>query len=105
MPSSTCQRLAGLTLSFLASAAFAATDPPCSEYDKLRQQRDTALSAKNVQQYCAALAGLMRLMPAKPPAPAQLQCEKSASMSTETWLQVRPSILENMRDVHQQQCK
>lgn len=102
--SSACQRLASLVLPLLASASFAAIDPQCSEYDKLRKQRDTALSAKNIQQYCAALSGLMQLMPAKPPAPAKLQCEKSSSMSVETWLQVRPSVLENMRDVRQQQC-
>lgn len=98
--------LVGLSLSFFASVAMAAPDPACAEHDRLRTQRDKALAVKNFQQYCGALAGLIKLMPATPPAHPRLQCEyNAATMSTQTWLGIRPSVIETMRDTFDQQCK
>lgn len=98
--------LLGLTLSVLTSASIAAPDPQCAEHDKLRAQRDNALSTKNFKQYCDALSGLIKLMPATPPAPARLQCEaKATNMKVETWLGIRPSVIETMKDTFNEQCK
>lgn len=98
--------LLGLVLCAFASAASAANDPACAEHDRLRSQRDKALSAKDFKAYCSALAGLIRLMPARPPAQAQLQCEaKATNMKVDTWLGVRPSVLETMTETFAQQCR
>lgn len=96
----------GLALSCLASAAIAATDPSCGEYDKLRTQRDNALRVKNFKQYCDALSGLIRLMPAKPPEPARLQCEaKATNVKVETWLGMRPEVISIMTSTFDEQCR
>lgn len=106
MFTSTSRTLLGLTLCVLTSVAVAAPDPQCGEYDKLRTQRDNALSTKNFKQYCDALSGLIKLMPATPPAPARLQCEaKATNMKVETWLGIRPSVIETMKDTFGEQCK
>ncbi|ODT30787.1 MAG: hypothetical protein ABS53_11590 [Hydrogenophaga sp. SCN 70-13] len=100
------QPLLGLVLSLLATAALAAPDPQCAEYDTLRAQRDKALQAKNLPQYCGALSGLIRLMPATPPAPARLQCEARATgMKVETWLGIRPDVIANMKSTWDGQCR
>lgn len=98
--------LLSLTLCFFAGAATAAPDPQCGEYDRLRAQRDQALGTKNLRQYCDALSGLIRLMPAAPPAQARLQCEaKATNMKVETWLGVRPSVISTMTETFASQCK
>lgn len=100
------QPLLGLVLSLLATAALAAPDPPCGEYETLRAQRDKALQAKNLQQYCGALSGLIRLMPATPPAPARLHCEaKATGMKVETWLGIRPDVVADMKSTWNEQCR
>jgi len=96
----------GLALSTLASASIAATDPQCGEYDKLRSQRDNALRAKNFKQYCDALSGLIKLMPAKPPEQARLQCEaKATNMKVDTWIGIRPEVISTMTSTFDEQCK
>lgn len=107
MPTSTTSSiLCGLALCLLASASIAATDPQCAEYEQLRAQRDSALSTKNFVQYCNALGGLIRLMPATPPAQARLQCEaKATNMKVEAWLGIRPSVLSTMKETFAQQCR
>lgn len=98
--------LVGLSLSLLASVSMAAPDPQCAEHDRLRTQRDKALAMKNLKLYCDALAGLNRLMPATPPAHPRLQCEyNAATMNTQTWLGIRPSVISTMRETFDQQCK
>ncbi|MCW5669424.1 MAG: hypothetical protein KIT86_07160 [Hydrogenophaga sp.] len=98
--------LLGLTLSLLASASIAAPDPQCGEYDKLRSQRDNALRAKNFKQYCDALSGLIKLMPAKAPEAARLHCEaKATGMKVETWLGVRPEVVSTMTSTFDDQCR
>lgn len=98
--------LPGLALSFLASASIAAADPLCGEYDKLRTQRDNALRVKNFKQYCDALSGLIKLMPAKPPEQARLQCEaKATNLKVETWLGMRPEVISTMTSTFDQQCR
>jgi hypothetical protein len=96
----------GLALSVLTSASLAAADPLCGEHDKLRTQRDNALRAKNFKQYCDALSGLIKLMPAKPPEPARLQCEaKANNLKVETWLGMRPEVISTMTDTFDQHCR
>ena len=98
--------VAGLTLSLFASVSSAAPDPQCDEYEKLRARRDQALSTKNVKQYCDALAGLIRLMPAAPPEQARLQCEaKATNMNLQTWRGIRPSVLSTMTSTYSEQCR
>lgn len=96
----------GLILSILATVSMAAPDPHCSEHDRLRAQRDSALQKKDLKQYCNALSGLIRLMPAKPPGDAQLKCEFTAStMSEKTWLGIRPDVISTMKSTFDQQCR
>ncbi|MBL0919894.1 MAG: hypothetical protein IBJ14_14420 [Hydrogenophaga sp.] len=98
--------LTGLTLSALATVSMAAPDPQCSEHERLRTQRDTALKTKNFKQYCDALSGMIRLMPAKPPEEARLRCEyKAATMSPTTWLGIRPEVIATMKSTFDQQCR
>lgn len=100
------QLLLGLALSLLATASLAAPDPQCAEHDKLRTQRDEALRAKDIKRYCAALSGLIQLMPATPPAPARLQCEaKATGMKVETWLGIRPDVVADMKSTWSEQCR
>jgi hypothetical protein len=96
----------GLTLSALATLSTAAPDPHCSEHERLRSQRDSALQKKDLKQYCNALSGLIRLMPAKPPGKQQLKCEFTAStMSAQTWLGIRPNVVSTMKTTFDQQCR
>ena len=96
----------GLTLAALTHASLAASDPQCAEYEKLRNQRDSALGAKNFKQYCGALASMVKLMPEKPPERARLQCEfNAATMTVDTWLGIRPSVISMMKETFDQQCK
>ncbi len=96
----------GLSLLLLTSVSVAAPDPQCGEYDKLRAQRDNALATKNFKQYCDALSGLIKLMPATPPEQARLQCEaKATNMNVQTWRGVRPSVISTMKDTFDQQCR
>lgn len=98
--------LLGLALSLLATASVAAPDPPCAEYEQLRTQRDEALRAKNLQRYCAALSGLIRLMPATPPAQARLQCEaRATNLKVEAWLGIRPDVVADMKSTWNEQCR
>lgn len=98
--------LLGLTLSLLAAVSTAAPDSQCAEYDKLRTQRDNALRAKNFKLYCDALSGLIKLMPAKPPEQARLQCEaKATNMKVETWLGIRPEVVSTMTSTFDAQCR
>lgn len=95
-----------LAASLLVTSTLAAPDPHCSEYEKLRAQRDNAARAKNLPQYCEALAGLLKLMPANPPALARLKCEaKGSNASVETWMGVRPTVVSSMKSMFEQQCK
>ncbi len=95
-----------LALALLSTAALAAGDPSCGEYDRLRAQRDKALHAKNLKQYCEALAGLIRLMPPKPPELARLRCEAQATgLKPEVWLGVRPDVVADMKSTHDGQCR
>ena len=106
MFTSSSKTLLGLTLCALTSVAAAAPDPQCGEYDKLRTQRDNALSTKNFKPYCDARSGLTKLMPATPPAQARLPCEATATnMKVETWLGIRPSVIGTMKDTFGEQCK
>lgn len=98
--------LLGLSLCFLASVSLAAPDAPCGEHDKLRTQRDQALRTKNFKQYCDALSGLIKLMPATPPEQARLQCEaKATNMNVKTWLGIRPEVVSTMVATFDEQCK
>jgi len=98
--------IAGLALLLFTSAGMAATDPACAEYDKLRTERDKALQAKDFKAYCAALGGLVRLMPAQPPETARLQCEaKAHKMNANTWLGVRPDVLSTMKTTFDDNCR
>lgn len=100
------QLVLGLTLSFLATLSMAANDPGCEEYDQLRTQRDNALRTKNAQQYCDALAGLIKLMPAHPPGPERLKCEaKATNVNVQTWLGMRPDVVAMMKGTLDQQCR
>lgn len=96
----------GLSLSLISTASLAASNAPCAEYDQLRAQRDQALGQKNLTRYCEALSGLIRLMPAKPPEQARLQCEaKATNMKVDVWLGIRPDVLSTMKSTFDQQCK
>jgi hypothetical protein len=96
----------GLSLCLLASVSTAAPDTQCDEYDKLRARRDQALSTKNFKQYCDALSGLIKLMPATPPDQARLQCEaKATNMNVQTWRGVRASVVSTMKDTFDGQCR
>lgn len=96
----------GLAFTCIANVSIASSDPQCAEYNKLRTQRDNALSTKNFKQYCDALSGLMKLMPTSPPERARLQCEaKATNMKIETWLGIRASVLETTKETFDEQCK
>jgi len=98
--------LLALTLYLVATAALAANDAPCAEHEKLRSQRDSALQKKDFKQYCAALSGLIRLMPQKPPASAHVQCEADANrMKAEAWLRMRPTVIDTMTTTFDQNCR
>jgi hypothetical protein len=98
--------ITGLALALFTSVGTAAPDPQCAEHDTLRTQRDDALRSKNFKQYCQALSGLIRLMPATPPATPRLQCEaKATGMSVPTWLGIRPSVIDTMVTTFNEQCK
>lgn len=97
--------IAGLALLLFTSASMAA-EPACTEYDKLRSERDRALQAKDVKAYCAALGGLVKLMPAQPPETARLQCEAKANkMNVNTWLGIRPDVLSTMKTTFDEHCR
>lgn len=96
----------GLALLLFTSTGMAASGPACTEYDKLRGERDKALQAKNVKAYCAALGGLVRLMPAQPPETARLQCEAQAhKMNIDTWRGVRPDVVSTMKTTFDEHCR
>lgn len=98
--------LLGLSLSLLTASAMAAADPACAEDQRLRSERDKALKAKDFKAYCGALDGLIRRMPAKAPDPAQLRCEAQASqVSLNTWIGMRPDVLETMTSTFDQHCR
>lgn len=98
--------LPALVLTLATSATLAAADPACAEHERLRDQRDKALQAKNFKGYCEALSGLIRLMPAQPPGPARLQCEAQANkLQLNTWLGMRPDVLSTMATTFAEHCR